>query len=93
MFDKINAFGIALRANLNVFLNFLYCRYISPKSANVPMSIHLFKSTITGRGGKHPPLYDRSHLAGLTKYLKSDCLAAGVVSVSQSTILWVFSPS
>lgn len=56
-------------------------------------SIHPFKSTISGRGGKHSPLYDRSHLAGPTEHLKSDCSAAGVVSVSQRTILWIFPPS
>lgn len=36
-------------------------RYNSPCRANVPFPIHLFKSTISGRGGKYSPLYDRSH--------------------------------
>jgi hypothetical protein len=91
-----HAFGNALRAYccfdvLDFFMVSIDTIRLATKMHHV--SIHLFKSTISGRGGKHSPLYDRSHLAGPTEHLKSDCSAAGVVSVSQRTILWIFPPS
>jgi hypothetical protein len=91
-----HAFGNALRAYcsfdvLDFFKLSLDTIRLTTKMHHA--SIHLFKSTISGRGGKHSPLYDRSHLAGPTEHLKSDCSAAGVVSVSQRTILWIFPSS